>query len=482
MQQKPNILIFMSDQHTPNCAGFMGDPVMDTPNLDRLAGEGTVFSRAYTSCPLCVPARTSFVTGRLPSRTGVFDNKTTLVWDKPTFLHSLAVTGYETVLCGRMHFVGADQYHGFTKRLVGDFSPLYPRMPGGMDREDLGPYIGTVSTKRCLEVIGGGDSPVLAYDRAVCQAAVDFLTQDQEKPLCLVVGIYGPHFPYVAPPELYKKYRELVKPPAVRSEDLNYDHPCLAWNRKEADEETILKSRAAYYGMVEFMDQQIGGVSRAWEKFLAARGRAGVFFYLSDHGDQIGEREIWGKETFFEDSVKIPLLAIGPGVQKGLVNHSPVSLLDLGLTVCEFAGVEPSPFQDGKSLLPELSGEENLDRCIISEYMDARPDGRVIPSRMAFSRGFKYITYHGFEEQDLLFNLENDPLEKENVTSGYEDIRKFLREKALEGWDAPALAEKYRNRLEERKLIYAYVQAVKPEEKEWWSIPPESCRLPKITN
>lgn len=101
---------------------------------------------------------------------------------------------------------------------------------------------------------------------------------------------------------------------------------------------------------------------------------------------------------------------------------------------------------------------------------------------MAFFRGFKYITYYGFEEQDLLFNLENDPLEKENLKSGYEDIRKDLQEMALEGWDISSLVEEYRNRLEERKLIYDYVQVVKPEEKEWWSIPPEVCRLPEITD
>jgi choline-sulfatase len=108
MSQKPDILFFFSDQHHGLYSGYAGHPVVNTPNLDRLVEEGTAFDMAYTSCPLCVPARSSMLTGQYPSKNGVFNNAHILRSDQAPFIHSLVAEGYETVLCGRMHFMGAD--------------------------------------------------------------------------------------------------------------------------------------------------------------------------------------------------------------------------------------------------------------------------------------------------------------------------------------------------------------------------------------
>ena len=119
---RPNLLIVLSDQHSPHVAGGAGDPFARTPNLDRLSREGTRFRSAYCPAPLCVPSRMALLTGQFPCDLRIWTNSAVLSPQVPTFAHQLARTGYETVLCGRMHFVGEDQRHGFESRLVGDVS------------------------------------------------------------------------------------------------------------------------------------------------------------------------------------------------------------------------------------------------------------------------------------------------------------------------------------------------------------------------
>lgn len=119
----PDILVFLSDQHSPLFSSFAGG-ISRTPNMEELSQNGTTFTEAYTSCPLCVPARMSMLLGRLPSHSGIFTNFDAIPERNPTFLHALVGVGYETVLIGRMHFVGSNQRHGFTKRLVGDMTPV----------------------------------------------------------------------------------------------------------------------------------------------------------------------------------------------------------------------------------------------------------------------------------------------------------------------------------------------------------------------
>ena len=123
---KKHIVFLFSDQHNPNVAGFAGDPWVRTPNLDRLAASGTVFGNCYCASPLCVPSRAAMLSSRLPSNTGIINNFQCLPSDRVTFVHSLAIAGYDTVLSGRMHFIGPDQRHGYEKRLVGDITPSFP--------------------------------------------------------------------------------------------------------------------------------------------------------------------------------------------------------------------------------------------------------------------------------------------------------------------------------------------------------------------
>ena len=189
-----DILIFMSDQHAGFLSGYAGDLVIRTPALDQLAHDGTVMENAYTSCPLCVPARMSMLSGQLPSRNGVLDNGGSIPPEQPTFLHALGIAGYETVLCGRMHFDGPDQRHGFSKRIMGELTPVWPGYRKNIMKERQ-LYAMTFAEPGALKIIGGGNSPVLEYDRAVTKAALEYLSHPHERPQCIVVGTYAPLFP-----------------------------------------------------------------------------------------------------------------------------------------------------------------------------------------------------------------------------------------------------------------------------------------------
>ena len=134
--QQPNILLITCDQMVAQLTGAYGHPVVETPNLNRLAAEGVRFDNAYTSCAICVPARGALKTGMYGSRTGCYDNGALIPADQPTFSHYLSIAGYDTVAAGKMHFIGPDQLHGFEKRLTTDFHPadfnfLPPRPKGG---------------------------------------------------------------------------------------------------------------------------------------------------------------------------------------------------------------------------------------------------------------------------------------------------------------------------------------------------------------
>ena len=311
-----DVLLYMSDQHSYNLQGYAGNKIVRTPNLDFIAREGTALTNAYTACPLCVPARASMISGLLPSNNGVLFNFNSINSDSATFLHSLTVSGYETVLCGRMHFVGPDQRHGYAKRIAKERTPVYhnglPKAKGEMESKSK---VTGFDENSSLYYIGGGDSPVLAYDRYVVDKALDYLSQEHERPQFLTVGTYGPHFPYVAPEELYEYYYDKVSLEDVK--ETFQGHPALDGKFIEADPEVARAARAAYYGLVEQQDRHIGAVYQAFQEYLKRTGHEGVFIYVSDHGDMNGTHGYYGKQVFYEPSAHIPFLIQGDGIPAG---------------------------------------------------------------------------------------------------------------------------------------------------------------------
>lgn len=426
-----DILLYMSDQHSHRLQGWAGDPLVRTPNLDRIAAAGTAMSRAITGCPLCVPARAAMISGQLPSNNGVLFNFSSLPSDQATFLHSLSVAGYETVLCGRMHFVGPDQRHGFARRIAGDRTPIFHNGVPAPAGPDGGPTRVTgYDENNSVRYIGPGDSPVLAYDRYVVEHALDWLSKDHEQPQFLTVGTYGPHFPYVAPPELYKYYYDRVD---LSDVDIPFDGGgALEGKMRETDPQVARAARAAYYGMVELQDRHIGVVYDAFQAYLARTGHEGVFLYVSDHGDMNATHGFYGKQVFCDPAVHIPFLAAGSSIAAGKRIDSPVSLLDVGPTVCALAGAEVLP-GDGRDISAQLaSGEGDEDRMVVSELYTYLARGGSSLGRMVQWKNWKYYVYSGFEQEEKLFDCDADPHEVHNRVQEQPQIAAQLRAKARE--------------------------------------------------
>lgn len=487
MEQK-NILVFMSDQHAPAMSGYLGG-LARTPTLEAMAENGISFDAAYTACPLCVPARMAFLSGRLPSKTGILNNFTVLPNTTPTIAHAFSAAGYETVLVGRMHFVGEDQRHGFHHRLVGDITSPEWKPSRPLMEKLRGPFIKCFDELGSTRIIGGGGSPVQDYDRQVVDAALRWLAQPHEKPQFVVVGTYGPHFPYVAPAEKYRYYRERVSVPAGFEDPPDYLDPTarVRLARSARDPETALRAQAAYCGMIEQVDGYVGEVRAAFWEYCQRAGEKGVFLYTSDHGDQCGERGLFGKMSFFESSARVPLLLEGENIPQGVRRTDPVSLLDLLPTLCGLAKAAPPPCQDGVDILAEGARK---DRAVISEVYGIFGAPGKFPevaemnslSRMVRKGRYKYITRRGYEAWDLLFDLEEDPGECRNLLPKEADIAAELR-KELAGLPDPDAVKEVQL---VNAQIYDFMQLAQRPSREllaefWTDTRPESLELPEVT-
>lgn len=238
-----------------------------------------------------------------------------------------------------------------------------------------------------------------------------------------MVGTYGPHFPYVAPPELFLKYLKTAQLPAT----WQGNEPWLNAQQRNLQEpntraEIVLACQAAYKGLVEHTDGLIGRARAAFDVFTQNRGTPALFGYLSDHGDTVGEHGIYGKKSFFEKSVRIPMVFAGSGVAAGQRITAPVSLLDLGPTVCDWAGADPLPEPDGQSLVAVLRGESaDADRTVWSEIVDKLPQGGWTYSCMARHGQQKFITCHRDEIHNQLFDVIADPDEATNLADAQPD-------------------------------------------------------------
>ena len=407
-----DVLLYISDQHTADCAGFMGDQIARTPNLDRIAKKSIIFNNAYTTCPLCVPARASLMTSRIASNIGVFDNSCDYKSSEVTFAHTHALAGYDCNLIGRMHFVGMDFYHGFTRRIGKDMTASYWGYPSEK-REDLGDFGRSFYQKHCLEIIGSGDSPVLSYDRDIAALAEQFYSHDYKKPQLTVVGSYAPHFPYVAPEDKMEHYRERLKE-QYKDDTMHFNLPPIDAKVQITSKEDIIELRAAYYAMVEIMDEQIGAVYDKYMEYLKRNGRKGIFIYMSDHGDQLGCMGIYGKQTFFEKSARIPLIMQVDDLEGGRKIDEPVSIIDIAPTLCDLNGTEHIPLAEGKSFTDLIYGEKITDRYVISEFYDSQI-APCIRGYMVYKDKYKYIVYHGYENHELLFDLSSEREETNNI-------------------------------------------------------------------
>ena len=474
---QPNFLIIMSDQHHAGAMGCAGDEVIRTPNIDRLAAGGVRFDQCYTASPLCVPSRMAFMTGQYPSDTQAWCNEDFLGSDIPTFAHALGVAGYETVLCGRMHFCGPDQRHGFEKRLVGDLTGVHHRrLRPDADKlmEDMLEAMG--QSLHAASFSGPGRSFCLDFDDQVTDAGVDFLDhRKDERPLCMVVGTFLPHCPFVVDGDLFDSYHDRVPaPPPVPDGYFDQVHPLIVqWiaDRGITDIDPLITKRVreAYYGMVTYFDSLLGRLLEALQRSAIADNT--IVIYCSDHGEMAGEHGMFWKSNFFEGSVRVPLMASWPGrFAEGLTVDHIVNLVDIAPTLLDLAGADPFPHPiRGRSLRGFLAGG-GVDDWENETYSEHYNTLNLPPGRMIRVDQWKLVHYHA-NETPMLFNMVEDPEEFHDLAGdpAHAQVREQLLEKVRRGWDGGWIQRQVtRKRKQYTPLMFQWGESNTPDHPEYW--------------
>lgn len=430
-REPKNLLIIMADEHNPGVLGSSGHEFVKTPNLDELATNGTKFSAAYTNSPICIPARAGFATGRYVHETGNWDNAFPYKGAIPGWGHRLQTEGHSVTSIGKLHYRNEDDPTGFDQQI----NPMHVV-------DGIGDILGSVRDplpvrEKCRtlsEHIGPGESPYINYDRAITDEALKWLSnaaqKGDEKPWVLFVSFVCPHFPLIAPPEFYDLYEptniNLPKPADIESAR----HPwveamrnCFIYDRFFNDD-TRRMALASYFALCSFVDDNVGKIlSRVNEVDLSDDTRIA---YLSDHGDNLGARGLWGKSTMFEESAGIPIIVSGPDIPKGKICNTPTSLVDVYQTVLDCVGIPAENYGDvlrGRSLFELANIEDDPQRVAFSEYHAA---GSTSGAFMIRKGTHKLIHYVGFEPQ--LFDLSTDPEETTNLATdpNFADILRVL--------------------------------------------------------
>jgi len=234
--------------------------------------------------------------------------------------------------------------------------------------------------------------------------------------------------------------------------------------------------------MITEQDRHVGTIRGGWLAYLESTGREGVFVYSSDHGDTCGEHGVFGKQTFYEGSVRIPLLIEGAGLPAGQRLRDPVSILDIGPTLCELTGAVPPPCQDGVSLVSALRGSSELaERFVLGEWVQ-HFRGQTVPARMIRAEQWKLIHYRHDDIPDQLFDLETDPDELVNRASDRPDVLRRLGDLLESDWAPGRVAGRFAEKAQHAELLNRSYQGVCPPEPETekWRMPASSTRPPEV--
>ena len=458
-----NLLVIMADQLTAKALGCYGNAAVHSPHIDRLAGEGVIFDAAYSSSPLCTPARYAFMTGQNISRCAGYDNAAYLPATMPTFAHYLRLMGYRTCLSGKMHFVGPDQLHGFEERVTTDIYPAdfgwVPDWTRPDERIDL--WYHNMSSVKQAGVAAITNQ--LAYDDEVGNQALrviyDHARSEDERPLCLVASFIHPHDPYATRQQYWDLYENVdIAPPGVPRQSDPDPHTArlekvIDLDAVDVSEAEIINARRAYYGNVSYVDEWVGRLRAALDD--CGLGEDTTILFISDHGDMLGEYGLWYKMSFREWSNRIPLIVHHPSRLAARRIANPVAQVDVLPTLVDL-GVDGGAARpemidpiDGRSLLPLCLGDAagDPDACV-SEYL---AEGTGAPMLMLRRGALKYVTCATDPEQ--LFDLDKDPDELHNLVD-HPALDEF-RSAAAAHWDAEAMRLKVIADQQRRRAVHA---------------------------
>ena len=463
--EHPNILCIMADQLAAPALPFYGHPIVKTPHLSALAKDGVIFENAYCNSPLCAPSRFSMLTGKLPSQIGAYDNAAHFSADVPTFAHYLRDLGYHTCLAGKMHFVGPDQLHGFEERLTTDIYPSdFGWTPDWENFEHRPTWYHDM-----LSVVQAGlceTSNQLDFDEEVAfhsQRKLHDLSRCRNKqPFFMTVSFTHPHDPFAITRNFRNRYHhkdiDMPAVPQIPFDQLDPHsrrlyHVCAIGEYAQT-EERIRNARHAYYGTISYVDDKVGLLLQVLDSTGLRENT--IILFISDHGEMLGERGLWYKMSFFEWSVRVPIVFYAPGRFAPRRVGQLVSLVDLLPTITEIAlngkSMAYKETLDGHSLLPLLLGK--VEENFAPVYGEMLGEGAVAPLLMIRRGRYKYIYSEPDPEQ--LFDLKKDPSELDNLAgrSEFQKLRQDFHAELLQHWDKDVLYKQVVDSQHRRRLVY----------------------------
>ena len=451
----PNILFIFTDQHRHNVMGCAGHALVRTPNLDRLAAEGTRFSNVWCQSPVCQPSRASVITGRYTEDLDLFSNTRDFDPSWPTVMHQLRGGGYETASIGKTH------YHGMPAREtiaaeagpydMGRYSSFVEQFGWDYVLEEFDKYVHPSKRLRTpytdyLEKQGGsllanyreqiksvfrltpehwrGHTSVLPQEHDLtsflAREALDWLSargnnmgdgNNAHQPFLLKLAFLQPHVPLIDDPEWADYYRdaeiappELTPPTATNDTWQSYVDTLNGHSQAQMMDDAFIRNGIRHYlGMVSLIDQKVGEVLTHLEQTGELDNTWIV--YTSDHGEMLGEHHLWAKMNFYKGAVQLPLIVRPPGGMQARVVDDLVELTDVTATLADIGGVSPPEGCRGHSLLPALEGQDvgrEWLRSRINTYSAVRDDR------------YRLTCEVGSGTPCELFDLEADPGELNN--------------------------------------------------------------------
>jgi arylsulfatase len=437
MPAPPNILWLCTDQQRWDTIAALGNTLIRTPHIDSLVADGVAFTNAFCQSTVCSPSRASFLTGRYPRTTGCRQNGQTLPASEKLISRIFADAGYICGLSGKLHLAscsdgkvevrGDDGYSEFQwshhpppdweenaysqwlKKQGTSWNEIYNGPTNGFVKEGV---------------------PAAFHQTTWCtEMAIDFMRRHRDQPWFFSWNPFDPHHPFDPPPEYLARYNPADMPlpisqPGELESKTRYQQLDHEWAHNNPGEFHVgamtdddrRRVTAAYYGMIELIDDQVGRMLAALEETNQVRDTLVIF--MSDHGELLGDHGLYFKGPhFYEGSIRVPLIVRYPGqIEQGLKVECLAELLDLAPTLCEATGIPISEAMQGRSLMPHLTGNADPTRhreAVFCEYYNSWTHHRSYGS-MLRTKTYKICVYHGIDEGEL-YDLEADPCEFDNL-------------------------------------------------------------------
>ncbi|MEI7767214.1 MAG: arylsulfatase [Phycisphaerae bacterium] len=449
--QRPNVILICADQWRGDCLSSAGHPVVRTPFLDSLACEGARFDRAYSACSSCIPARAALYTGLAQAQHGRCGYQDGVPWDYPvTIASEFTRQGYQTQAVGKLHVFPERSQLGFQNVLLHDGYIHFARR-NNANQAHIDDYLQWFRNEvgrpdadyadhgiDCNSNIARpwGYEEYLHPTNWVASQSINFLRRrDPRKPFFLYMSFQRPHTPYDPPAWAFEQYLHAQMPPPPQGA---WSKPLQVFDNAGKPQtfvgkfppDVLQRARAGYFGHMSHIDQQI---FRFIESLHECRVGPTYVAFVSDHGEMLGDHNLWRKGLPYEGSAHIPFLLYGPkdsGIRGNSVVSDLVELRDVMPTLLECAGLVPPAGLDGHSVLPLARGEQTLWRSHLhgEHLMFGQSVHYIVELR------YKYVWFSG-SGQEQLFDLTNDPHEVFDLAAqnnGVPPVMQHLRELLIE--------------------------------------------------